>query len=56
MNTTINQIFIVNEKEVTLMKTFLATMTSEQLEQKVCSLENKKDEIISSIDFLITGF
>jgi len=56
INNTINPSFSINETKVTLMTTFMATMTVEQLGQKVCSLKDNRDEIISSIDFLITGF
>jgi len=56
INNTINPSFLINETKVTLMTTFMATMTVEQLGQKVCSLKDNRDEIISSIDFLITGF
>ena len=56
INNTINPSFLINGIKVTLMTTFMATMTVEQLEQKVCSLKDNRDEIISSIDFLIIGF
>ena len=56
INNTINPSFLINEVKVTLMTTFMATMAVEQLGQKVYSLKDKRDEIISSIDFLITGF
>jgi toxin CcdB len=56
INNTINPSFLINEVKVTLMTTFMATMAVEQLGQKVYSLKDKRDDIISSIDFLITGF
>ena len=56
INNTINPSFLINETKVTLMTTFMATMAVKQLGQKVYSLKDNRDEIISSIDFLITGF
>ena len=55
-NKVINPSFEISNTKVTLMTTFIATMSFEQLGQKVCSLKDNRDEIISSIDFLITGF
>jgi len=34
----------------------LSSISSEMIGEKVCSLEEKRDEIIGAIDFLITGF
>ena len=56
INNTINPSFEVNEDNVTLMTTFVATIAVEQLGKKIYSLKDKRDDIISSIDFLITGF
>jgi toxin CcdB len=34
----------------------LAGVNVSVLEEKVCSLEEKRDEIITALDFLFTGF
>jgi len=56
INETINPSFVINDTKVTLMTTFIASTKYEQLGNKVCSLKEHRDEIISSIDFLITGY
>ena len=56
INKTLNPSFMINDIKVNLMTTFMATMKYEQFGKKVCSLKEKREEILSSIDFLITGF
>lgn len=34
----------------------LASIQKDKIRDKVCSLEDRRDEIIGAIDFLITGF
>jgi toxin CcdB len=48
--------FIINDKKVYLTTAQMGAVMISELKQKVVSLENKKEEIKNSIDFLIYGF
>ena len=48
--------FVINNQNVILLTTQIAAISTNFIGTKVCSLEHKRDEILSSIDFLITGF
>jgi len=53
---TIAQKIIVNGDDLILLSAQIASITPNFIGEKVCSLKHKRDDIISSIDFLITGF
>jgi len=53
---TISPEFKINNISVTMLTTNISSLYLSQLETKVCSLEDKRDEIINAIDFLVTGF
>ncbi len=55
-NKSLNPSFKIDNKNLILASTEITNIHKSILGNKVCSLENKKAEIISSIDFLITGF
>jgi len=55
-NKVLNPIVQIDNDEYILMTTELTSILKSKLNNKVCSLKHKRDEIISSIDFLITGF
>lgn len=46
----------IKNKSMILSTSELATVGLCELGEKVCSLENKRSEIISAIDFLVTGY
>jgi toxin CcdB len=48
--------FIINDEKVYLTTAQIGAVMISELKQKVTSLENKKEEIKNSIDFLIYGF
>eukprot|EP01156_Anaeramoeba_ignava_P010194 Anaeramoba_ignava/a479057_92.p2 GENE.a479057_92~~a479057_92.p2 ORF type:complete len:102 (-),score=8.73 a479057_92:1228-1533(-) len=48
--------FFIENKKVYLMTSQLGTVYTSDLTTKILSLENQKEEIKSSIDFLIYGF
>ena len=48
--------FIINDEKVYLTTAQMGAVMISELKQKVTSLENKKEEIKNSIDFLIYGF
>lgn len=53
---TLNPLFILNNKSYVLMTSFITTIPKYELGLKVCSLDEKRSEIICAIDFLVTGF
>ena len=55
-NKVLNPLVQIDKEEYILMTTELTSILKSKLNNKVCSLKHKRDEIISSIDFLITGF
>jgi toxin CcdB len=52
----LNPQFIINEIDVILSTAELASIPMEILGNKVCSLKDKREEIIGAVDFLVTGF
>jgi toxin CcdB len=52
----LNPQFEINDVTVTMSTAELAGISVEHLGSTVCSVENKRDEIISAVDFMITGF
>ena len=52
----LNPKFVINEINVILSTAELAGIPIEILGNKVCSLKNRREEIIGAVDFLVTGF
>ncbi len=52
----LNPQFKINNLNVTMSTAELAGISIENLGSAVCSVEDKRDEIISAVDFMITGF
>ena len=52
----LNPKFNINGTEVILSTQEISTIPIDNLGEKVCSLKDEREEIINSIDFLITGF
>ncbi|QNT78460.1 CcdB family protein [Entomobacter blattae] len=52
----LNPVFTIEGKEYMMMTQAMASISQKELKQKVCSLENKRDEIIHALDILLTGF
>ena len=52
----LNPQFIINEIDVILSTAELASISTENFGNKVCSLKHKREEIIGAVDFLVTGF
>ncbi|MBP6714664.1 MAG: CcdB family protein [Aliarcobacter sp.] len=52
----LNPKFIINEIDVILSTPELASISTENFGNKVCSLKHKREEIIGAVDFLVTGF
>ncbi|WP_418184692.1 CcdB family protein [Aliarcobacter vitoriensis] len=52
----LNPNFSINGIEVVLSTQEISTISTDNFGNKVCSLKDKADEILNSIDFLITGF
>ena len=52
----LNPQFIINEIDVILSTTELASIPINILGNKVCSLQDRREEIICAVDFLVTGF
>lgn len=48
--------FIINDEKVYLTTSQLGTIHKNELKTKICSLENQKEDIKNSLDFLIYGF
>lgn len=48
--------FIINDEKVYLTTAQMGAVIISELKEKVTSLENEKEEIKNSIDFLIYGF
>ena len=47
---------IINDEKLYLISSQIGAVHINELQQKVTSLENQKDEIKNSLDFLIYGF
>lgn len=52
----LNPKFEINSLAVTMSTAELAGISTGNLGLLVCSLKDKRDEIISAVDFMITGF
>ncbi|MDD5372584.1 MAG: CcdB family protein [Sulfurimonas sp.] len=52
----LNPKFEINSLTVTMSTAELAGISTDNLGLLVCSLKDKRDEIISAVDFMITGF
>ncbi|WP_157351357.1 CcdB family protein [Aliarcobacter butzleri] len=52
----LNPKFTINQIDVTLSTAEMASIPIEILGNKICSLKDKREEIISAVDFLVTGF
>ena len=52
----LNPKFTINQIGVILSTAELASIPMEILGNKVCSLRDKREEIIGAVDFLVTGF
>ena len=52
----LNPKFEINEIDVILSTAELASIPCEYIGSKVCSLKDKREEIIGAVDFLLTGF
>ena len=52
----LNPKFVINEIDVILSTAELASISIENLGNKICSLKDKREEIIGAVDFLVTGF
>ncbi len=48
--------FVINDEKVYLTTAQMGAVYIDELKEKVTSLENEKEEIKNSIDFLIYGF
>lgn len=54
--THLNPVFTINGQKVLMATQEMAAVPRELCQIKVASLADRRDEIISAIDFLITGF
>lgn len=52
----LNPKFTINQIDVILSTAEMASIPMEILGNKICSLKDKREEIIGSVDFLVTGF
>jgi toxin CcdB len=52
----LNPVFEIENQKVIMSTAELASISSDKIGEKVCSLEERRDEVIGAIDFLITGF
>lgn len=52
----LNPTFEINGLIVTMSTAELAGISTDNLGEDVCSLKEKRDEIIAAVDFMITGF
>lgn len=52
----LNPTFEINGLVVTMSTAELAGISTDNLGEDVCSLKDKRDEIIAAVDFMITGF
>ncbi|MBU0632608.1 CcdB family protein [bacterium] len=52
----LNPQFEINGLSVTMSTAELAGISTDNLGSFICSIEDKRDEIISAVDFMITGF
>ncbi|RZV16996.1 CcdB family protein [Aliarcobacter butzleri] len=52
----LNPKFNINQIDVILSTAELASISIENLGNKICSLKDRREEIIGAVDFLVTGF
>lgn len=52
----LNPKFTINQIDVILSTAEMASIPMEILGEKICSLKEKREEIIGAVDFLVTGF
>ncbi|WP_310441404.1 CcdB family protein [Sulfurimonas sp.] len=52
----LNPLFEISGLTVTMSTAELAGISTDNLGSVICSVKDKRDEIISAIDFMITGF
>ena len=52
----LNPTFLIENKTVIMSTTEIGSIPISYLGEKVCSLSDKRTEIINAIDFLITGY
>ena len=52
----LNPIFLIENKTVIMSTTEIGSIPISYLGDKVCSISDKRTEIINAIDFLITGY
>ncbi|MCG3705644.1 CcdB family protein [Aliarcobacter butzleri] len=52
----LNPEFTINQIDVILSTAEMASIPMEILGEKICSLKEKREEIIGAVDFLVTGF
>lgn len=52
----LNPEFEIGNIKLIMSTSELASISLENVGEKVCSLEDRREDIISAIDFLITGF
>ena len=52
----LNPQFEINNLTLTMSTAELAGVSKDKLGSVICSIEDKKHEIISALDFMITGF
>lgn len=52
----LNPKFTINQIDVILSTAELASIPMEILGNKICSLKDRREEIIGAVDFLVTGF
>jgi toxin CcdB len=52
----LNPTFPINNEIVVMSTAELASVSKSLLGEKICSLSDKRTEIISALDFMITGF
>lgn len=52
----LNPKFTINQIDVILSTVEMASIPIDILGNKVCSLKDKREEIIGAVDFLVTGF
>lgn len=48
--------FIINDEKLYLMTSQLGAVSIDELKEKVFSLDDKKEDIKNSLDFLVYGF
>ena len=52
----LNPKFTINQIDVILSTAELASIPMEILGNKICSLKDRREEIVGAVDFLVTGF